>query len=104
MSVRACLAALTTAAALVPFAGGAAHAGCADEFLATPFFASYSRSAKSQYFTTGYVEPTGSGAVVHSNELVADYTSLARDTTNYAELIAENVTGATATFVACVAG
>lgn len=103
MLVRASLVALA-AAALVPLTGGAASAGCAEDLLATKLFENYSRSAKSQYFTTGYVEPSGSGVTVHDDELVADYTSLAGDAARYTEQVAANAAGATATFVDCVAG
>jgi gamma-glutamylcysteine synthetase len=95
---------LLAAAALTPLAQGTAHASCLDD-ANSGLSAGYYNSPKSQYWSTNYVQRSGTATVtVQGDALVADYTAYAGDWVRYTQTVSGNAPDVATAFVDCVAG
>ena len=109
MLVRTAL--VTMTAALMPFAGGSAHASCLDDLVATNLAEGHTETPKSEHWNSGrfphsHVEQTGPATfTVYGDALVSDSVSwLTVDWPSYLGAAATNAGDATVAFADCVAG
>ncbi len=102
---RAILVAVS-AAVLVPFAAGPAHASCLDDTMASNVETGYTPLPKSQYWTLSYVQQSGTATVsVYGDALLSDYYGfVTSDVPEYGTVVSGNTVAITTTFADCVAG